>query len=156
MDCMKTNPDESILINWDIVAWFNFVKNVLRQRKLLLETSTMGWWKKYILDRTFGKRKMRLSFQKHTNIKAPSQLGDILGCFSSTGTERFIATERIMKSEDYIKIPEENLSLSAQNLIHGRQFILQQDNDPKIGLNQWLRGFKKRLQSLYNLQWVLI
>ena len=35
-----------------------------------------------------------------------------------------------MKSEAYIKIMEENLQLSAQDLDLGWQFTFQQDNDP--------------------------
>ena len=42
------------------------------------------------------------------------------GCFSSRGTGQLIAIEGIMKSEDYMKILDENLQLSAQNLVLGR------------------------------------
>ena len=44
-------------------------------------------------------------------------------CFSSRRTEQLIAIRGIMKSEDYVKILDENLQLSVQNL--------DQDNDPK-------------------------
>ena len=36
-----------------------------------------------------------------------------------------------MKSEDYIKMLDENLQLSMQNLDLGWQFTFQQDNKPK-------------------------
>ena len=36
-----------------------------------------------------------------------------------------------MKSEDYIKILDENLQLSAQNFDLGWWFTFQQNNDPK-------------------------
>ena len=42
-----------------------------------------------------------------------------------------MAIKGIMKSEHYIRILNENLKLSAQNLGLGRRFILQQNNDPK-------------------------
>ena len=38
------------------------------------------------------------------------------GCFSSRGTGQFIAIRGVRKSEDYIKILDENLQLSVQNL----------------------------------------
>ena len=38
------------------------------------------------------------------------------GCFSSRGTGQLIALRGIKKSEDYIKILDENLQLLAQNL----------------------------------------
>ena len=42
-----------------------------------------------------------------------------------------IVIRGIMKSGDYIKILDENLLLSAQNLHLGRQFTFHKDNDPK-------------------------
>ena len=53
------------------------------------------------------------------------------GCFSSPGTRQLIAIREMMKSEGYIKILDENLQLSAQNLDQGRWFTFQQDNYSK-------------------------
>ena len=47
------------------------------------------------------------------------------GCFSLRRNEQLIAVRGIMKSEDYIKILDENLQLSAQNLDLGQQFSFQ-------------------------------
>ena len=56
--------------------------------------------------------------------------GDSLMMFSK-GTGQLIAITGIMKSEDYIKILDENVWLSVQNLDLGWWFNFQQDNDPK-------------------------
>ena len=53
------------------------------------------------------------------------------GCFNIRGTEQLIAMREIMKFEDYMKIQNENLQLSAQNLDQSEQFNFQPDNDPK-------------------------
>ena len=53
------------------------------------------------------------------------------GAFSSSGTGKLVAIKGIMKSEHYIRILDENLKVSAQNLGLGRCFIFQHDNDPK-------------------------
>ncbi len=71
------------------------------------------------------------------------------GCFSSRGTGQLIAIRGIMKSEDYIKILDENLQLSVQNLDLSRQFTFQQDNDPKHtskSVTVWLQ--KKKITVL--------
>ena len=46
-------------------------------------------------------------------------------------TGQLIALRGIMKSEDDIKILDENLQLSVQNLDLSQQFTFQQDNDPE-------------------------
>ena len=69
--------------------------------------------------------------EHNANIKYGSGSKMFSGCFSSRSTEQLIAIRGIMKSEDYIKIQDENLQLSMQNLDFGQQFTFQQDNDPK-------------------------
>ena len=64
-------------------------------------------------------------------LKHGGSLKMILDCFSSRGSEQLIAIRGIMKSEDYIKILDENLQLSAQNLNLVQWFSFQPDNDPK-------------------------
>ena len=67
------------------------------------------------------------------------------GCFSSRGTGKLIPIRGIMKSKDYIKILDENVQLSVQNLELGQWFDFQQDNDPKHmskSLTAWLQQKK--------------
>ena len=70
------------------------------------------------------------------------------GCFSASGTGNFVAIEGTMKSADYITILDENLKTSAQSLGLGRQWVFQQDNDPKHTSNStttWLQEKKVTL-----------
>ena len=62
------------------------------------------------------------------------------GCFSSRGIGQLIA---IMKSEDYLKILDENLQLSMQNVDLGQWLTFQQDNDPKDMSKSVTAGFQK-------------
>ena len=62
------------------------------------------------------------------------------GCFSSRGIGKLIAISGIIKSEDYVKIPEENLQLSVQNLDLGRRFTL-----PYLPSPSTLAGYDTRL-----------
>ena len=59
-----------------------------------------------------------------------------------------------MKSEDYIKILDENTQLSAQNLDLGRRLAFQQDNDPKHFRSVTVRH-QKRLQFCHGLRRIL-
>ena len=73
------------------------------------------------------------------------------GCFSRRGgAGQLIAIKVIIKSEeDYIKILDENLQLSAQNLDLDRQFTFQQDNDHKCmskSVIEWVQ--KKKITVL--------
>ena len=52
------------------------------------------------------------------------------GCFSAAGTGRLVRIEGRMNRAKYREIHDELLQ-SAQVLRLGRQFTLQQDNDPK-------------------------
>ena len=68
-----------------------------------------------------------------------------LGCFSSRGTGQLIAIRGIMKFVDCIKILDENLQLSEQNVDVDQQFTFQQDDDPKYtskSVTVWLQKKK--------------
>ena len=67
------------------------------------------------------------------------------GCFSWKGTGQLISIRGIMKSEDHIKILNENLPLLVQNLDQGQQFTFQQDNDPKQASKSVTAWLQKRL-----------
>ncbi|KAG2465422.1 TCB1 transposase, partial [Polypterus senegalus] len=73
------------------------------------------------------------------------------GCFSVAGTGRLVRIKRKMTAAMYRDILGENLLQSALDLRLGRQFILQQDNDPK----HTARISKKWLQdkSVNVLEW---
>ena len=64
------------------------------------------------------------------------------GCFSSSGTGNLVAIDGIMRSDDYIRILDENLKLSALSLGLGRRWTFQRDNDPKHS-SKATPGFKK-------------
>ena len=49
-----------------------------------------------------------------------------------------------MKSEDYFKILDENLKLSAQKLDRSRRFTFQQDNDHKHMSKSVTAWFQKK------------
>uniref|UniRef100_A0A8C4T6J2 Transposase n=1 Tax=Erpetoichthys calabaricus TaxID=27687 RepID=A0A8C4T6J2_ERPCA len=53
------------------------------------------------------------------------------GCFSAAGTGRLVRIKGKMTAAMYRDILDENLLHSALELILGRRFIFQQDNDPK-------------------------
>ncbi|KAG2455820.1 TCB1 transposase, partial [Polypterus senegalus] len=53
------------------------------------------------------------------------------GCFSAAGTGRLVRIKGKMSAAMYRDILNENLLQSALDLILGRRFIFQQDNDPK-------------------------
>ena len=55
----------------------------------------------------------------------------IWGCFSSKGTGELQVIHGRMNGSMYREIIEKNLQKSATSLGHGRNFVLQHDNDPK-------------------------
>ena len=76
------------------------------------------------------------------------------GCFRSRGTGQLIAIREIIKYEDYIKILDEILQLSVQNLDLGQQFTFQLDNDPphmSKSVTAWLQKKITVLNSIENL-----
>ena len=65
-------------------------------------------------------------------------------------TGQIITIREIIKSERYIKILDENLQLSVQNLDLGRQVTFQQDNDPthmSKSVTEWLQKNKFKVLS---------
>ena len=78
------------------------------------------------------------------------------GCFSSKGTGQLIAIRGI-KTEDYIKIRDENLQLSAKILIKVDDVLSSKINDPihmSKSVTAWLQK-KKITVFRHGLQWVL-
>ena len=68
--------------------------------------------------RRFGPKKSEAFLQKNTvsTLKQRCTLIMFWALFSSKGTGQLIAIRGIMKSQDHIKILDENLQLSVQNL----------------------------------------
>ena len=106
----------------------------------------MQFWEKVIwLDETkvelFGRnratsvwRKNGTAFKKHNTIPTVKFEGGsimIWGCFSSKRTGELLVIRCIMNGSMYMEILERNLQKSATSLGHGRNFVLQHDNDPK-------------------------
>ena len=104
------------------------------------------FWEKLIWsDKTkvelFGKntatsvwRKNGTANKKHNTIPTVKFGGYsiiIWGCFSSKGTSEFQVIRGRIKGSMYREILEKNLLKSANSLGHGRNFVLQHDNDPK-------------------------
>ena len=53
------------------------------------------------------------------------------GCFAASGTGELQKINGIMRKEQYLEILQGNLKKSARSLQLGRNWIFQQDNDPK-------------------------
>ena len=73
------------------------------------------------------------------------------GCFSVAGTRRLVRIEGKMSRAKYRHVFDKNLLQSAQDLILGRRFTFQQDNDPKHTAKttqEWLWD-----ESLNVLEW---
>ena len=67
------------------------------------------------------------------------------GCFSSNGVGKLVLVHGIMEKEDYNKILEKNVHESTHKLSLGRNFVFQQDNDPKhasILVKKWFQDKK--------------
>ena len=74
------------------------------------------------------------AFKKHYTIPTVRFGGGsimIWGCFSSKGTGDLQIIHGRMNASMYRNIVEKNLQKSATFLGHGRNFVLQHDNDPK-------------------------
>ena len=106
------------------------------------EKKGMQFWEKVIWsDETDGRntaisvwRKNGTAFKKH-NTNPTVKFGGasimIWGCFSSKGTGELPVIYGRMNGSIYREILEKNLQKSATPLGHGRNFMLQHDNDPK-------------------------
>ena len=79
-------------------------------------------------------RKNGTAFKKQNTIPTVTFEGGPIftwGCFSSKGTGKLQVIHGRMNSSMYREILEKNLQKSATFLGHGRNFVLQHDNDPK-------------------------
>ena len=109
------------------------------------EKKNMQFWEKVIwLDETkvelFGRntptsvwRKNVTGFKEHNTIPTVKFGGGFImiwGCFSSKGTGELQVIHGRMNSSMYKEILE-NFQKSVTSLGHGRNFVLQHDNDPK-------------------------
>jgi hypothetical protein len=89
----------------------------------------------------FGKNTKRYIWRKKGTAHEPRYTiptvkhggGSILlwGCFSAAGPGELVTIKGIMDSEKYREILQANLMKSAKALRLGRNFLFQQDNDPK-------------------------
>ena len=118
--------------------WLKFVKTY--------EKRGMQFWEKGIwLDETkvelFGRntvtsvwQKNGTAFKKHNTIPTVKFGGVsimIWRCFSSKGTGELQVIHGRMNGSMYREILKKNLQKSATSIGHGRNFMLQHDNDPK-------------------------
>ena len=70
------------------------------------------------------------------------------GCFAAAGTGQLQKVDGIMRKEQYLEILKHNLKSSARKLKLGRNWIFQQDNDPKHTahvVTKWLRDNKVKV-----------
>ena len=70
-----------------------------------------------------------------------------LGYFT-TKTGKLVAIREIIKSEDYIKILDENQQLSEKNLDLHQQFTFQHNKDPKHMFKSVRAWFQKKITVL--------
>ena len=70
------------------------------------------------------------------------------GCFAAAGTGRIFRIDGIMNSAVYQQILADNLQPSVHTLRLGRNWIMQQDNDPKHtskSTQAWMRSHRVRI-----------
>ena len=87
-----------------------------------------------IQRKVFGKKKNGTAFKKHNTIpRVTFGSGSIMiwGCFSSKGIGELKVIHGKMNGSMCGKILEKNPQKSATSSGHGRNFVLQHDNDPK-------------------------
>uniref|UniRef100_A0A3Q3WM64 Tc1-like transposase DDE domain-containing protein n=1 Tax=Mola mola TaxID=94237 RepID=A0A3Q3WM64_MOLML len=87
-------------------------------------------------------REDRLAFPRRDRDKDPSFWSCPMGCFiclhplwgyfSATGPGNLVKLNGIMRKEQHMKILEENIKQSAENIQLGRHWTYQQDNDPTL------------------------
>ena len=103
---------------WEKVIWSDETKVKLFGRN----TATSVW------------QKNGTAFKKQNTIPTVKFRGGsimIRGCFSSKGTGELQVILGRKNGSMYREILEKNLQKSATSLGHGRNFVLQHDNDPK-------------------------
>ena len=82
----------------------------------------------------FGLNAKRHVCRKPDTIPTVKHGGDSImlwGCFSAAGTGRLVKIEGQLNGAKHREILDENLLQSDQDIILGRRFTFQQDNDPK-------------------------
>ncbi len=70
------------------------------------------------------------------------------GCFARNGTGALQKIDGITRKEDYLKILKQHLKTSARNLKLGRNWVFQQDKDPKYtakAVTKWLTDNKVKV-----------
>lgn len=135
-----------------VAARLNFAKSHLNKED--------GFWDRVLWsDETkielFGRNNGRKIWRKNGEALLPKNTvptvkhggGSLMfwGAFSSSGTGELIPIKGIMRSEDYIKVLDDNLMSTVLRLGLGRRFIFQQDNDPKHtskSVTSWLQHKK--------------
>ena len=135
-------------------------KHVKDQLKFVktYEKKGMQFWEKVIKsDETkvelFGRNTATSVWRKNgTAFKKPNTIptvkfggGSIMiwGYFSSKGTDELQVIHGKMNGSMYREILEKNIQKSATSLGHGRNFVLQHDNDPK----HTAKNTKKRYEN---------
>lgn len=99
-------------------------------------------------------REVNQAFQEKNTIATVKHGGGSLmlwGCVSANGTGNLVRIEGKLNAAGYQKILEENLRESVRKLGMGRNWTLQQDNDPKHtakSVQKWLNENKVKV-----LQW---
>ena len=103
---------------WEKVIWSDETKVELFGRN----TATSVW------------QKNGTAFKKHNTLSTVKFGGGsimIWECFSFKGTGELQVIQGRMNGSMYREILEKNLQKSATSLGHGRNFVLQHNNDPK-------------------------
>ena len=89
-------------------------------------------------DKKFVRRPKRAAFDPQFTIGTVkhSQQIAVWGCFSSAGPGALHLIEGTMDRFQYREILKKHLRASVRRLGMSRRFVFQQDNDPKVILNQ--------------------
>ena len=133
MCCIETNYDKLLFTNHDILLLSFILPKRSMTKKIAFGNKYYGVMNKKLsfltimMYRRFGEKKVKLSPK---NTVPRKWFNNVFRLFLLK-KDWTIAIRRIMKSEDYIKILDENLSLSMENLDLGCWFTFQQDNDSK-------------------------
>ena len=137
MDCMESNCDKPDFTNHGTLLLCLILSKCSSTKKIAFGNKYYRVMKRKLsfLDMMVYRRLAQENWgfppKEHSaNIKTWRSCND-LGRGSSRRTSQLIAIRGIMKSEDCIRILDENLRLSVQNLDLGQWFTFQPDNDPK-------------------------
>ena len=86
--------------------------------------------------KTVWRKKSEAYHPKNTIPTGKHGEGNLMlwGCLSSSGVGKLVRVHGIMKKEDYKKILEKNVHESACKLSLRRNFVFQQDSDPRFSI----------------------